>query len=452
MESFTINSYLTLKLENRRTIIHINGKRFIHCKKLLFNFKIEDLKKINKMDKFENLIEYSKDKDQSNTSNFEVTPKQEFWAHCSNLQTWYDNHYEPDLIHYNLSFPLLRELFEAGDQTAGRVFKEHIAKKYESGNPTVRNFLINESYLSYLSKEMFWTTINLDVEEEQKLMLQELEKKINRRLVLLNEFKVLINEVPGFILRKRKVVGLVLYECGLERVPPIIGKLKTLEKLDLSWNKIEQVSDVIGSLILLKELRLTHNNIEEISESIGNLVSLQILDLSGNKLEKVPIFMKYLKSLDLLNLNENKLKEIPKSILYISSLTRLLVGNNNLMELPESIGNHLKNVKVLYAINNNIKIIPSSLSKLSFLEFLDLSVNKLDKLPDNIYKLESLKTLYLGNNKIESLPETIGSLKSIQSIDIVENPLHSLPSSFTKKFINKVLVMTSEQLKGLNRC
>ena len=49
MESFTINSYLTLKLDDRRTIIHVNGKRFIHCKKLLFNFKIEDLKKINKI-------------------------------------------------------------------------------------------------------------------------------------------------------------------------------------------------------------------------------------------------------------------------------------------------------------------------------------------------------------------------------------------------------------------
>ena len=36
----------------------------------------------------------------------DITPKQEFWAHCSNLQTWNENYYDTRLIHTNLAFPL----------------------------------------------------------------------------------------------------------------------------------------------------------------------------------------------------------------------------------------------------------------------------------------------------------------------------------------------------------
>ncbi len=83
----------------------------------------------------------------------EIPPKTEFWAHCSNLQAWYENDYDTRLIHYSLAFHLLKELTHAGDPTAKRVFKEEIAKRYANGIPTVREYLKIEGFLSHLSDE-----------------------------------------------------------------------------------------------------------------------------------------------------------------------------------------------------------------------------------------------------------------------------------------------------------
>lgn len=44
-------------------------------------------------------------------------------------------------------------LTEAGDSLAKRVFKEEIAKRYNSNNPAVKEFLYREGYLHYLTKE-----------------------------------------------------------------------------------------------------------------------------------------------------------------------------------------------------------------------------------------------------------------------------------------------------------
>ncbi|GAH27524.1 unnamed protein product, partial [marine sediment metagenome] len=62
-----------------------------------------------------------------------ITPEQEFWAHCSNLQTWAEHHYDTRLLHSNISFPLLRRLTEAGDPVAKQFFKDEIAERIKLG-------------------------------------------------------------------------------------------------------------------------------------------------------------------------------------------------------------------------------------------------------------------------------------------------------------------------------
>ena len=44
--SIHINAYIALKLENDKTIIYINGKKFRHCKALIFNLAYERLSNI----------------------------------------------------------------------------------------------------------------------------------------------------------------------------------------------------------------------------------------------------------------------------------------------------------------------------------------------------------------------------------------------------------------------
>ncbi|MFX0083187.1 MAG: hypothetical protein ACFE94_15695 [Candidatus Hodarchaeota archaeon] len=81
-----------------------------------------------------------------------ISPEIQFWGHCSNLQAWYENDYNSRLIHSNIAFPLLRKLTEAGDLLAKKVFKEEIAKRFETGHIGTIQFFAYNNYLNFLNK------------------------------------------------------------------------------------------------------------------------------------------------------------------------------------------------------------------------------------------------------------------------------------------------------------
>jgi len=108
-----------------------------------------------------------------------IPPETEFWAHSSNLQVWYENNYDTEVLHTNLAFPLLRRLTKAGDEIAKEVFKKEIIKRVRSGNLNVMTFLIKEGYLNHLDiddADILYQ--ELDFEEYKKL--QNLLKKSSK--------------------------------------------------------------------------------------------------------------------------------------------------------------------------------------------------------------------------------------------------------------------------------
>ena len=110
----------------------------------------------------------------------EIPPEVEFWAHSSNLQAWYEHSYNSQLLHSNLAFPLLRRLTQAGDETAKKMFKKEIVKRFRDENLNVMVFLIIEGYLDELSIEESDDLFQeLDFETYKKLQkrLRESEKK-----------------------------------------------------------------------------------------------------------------------------------------------------------------------------------------------------------------------------------------------------------------------------------
>lgn len=114
------------------------------------------INKINVLDEIESIDDAAEQLDNSMEvykKKFQIKPETEFWGYCSNIHAWAEHNYDTRLLHSNLSFPLLRKLTEVGDPIAQRVFREEIAKIYESGNPTVKKFLEQEGYLKFLSKE-----------------------------------------------------------------------------------------------------------------------------------------------------------------------------------------------------------------------------------------------------------------------------------------------------------
>ncbi len=155
-KEFKVNKYITLKLNyNDKTVIYINGEKFRQCRYLMIeisldNFKSKRFKNINSIDDLEEDPDYSLE---FSADESPIPADVEFWGHSSNLQAWYELDYDTRVLHRNLAFPLLKKLTEIGDKKARKVFKEEIARRYSSGNNTVKEFLKIEGYLDFLSKD-----------------------------------------------------------------------------------------------------------------------------------------------------------------------------------------------------------------------------------------------------------------------------------------------------------
>ncbi|MFW9972620.1 MAG: hypothetical protein ACFFDF_20710, partial [Candidatus Odinarchaeota archaeon] len=154
MLKYKINKFLDLRLEDGKTNIYVNNKLFRHCKYILLNISgdnYEIFRDINSIDDAVEILDRTFEFIGESSSDFH--PDILFWAHCSNLQAWYENNYNSCIIHSNLAFPLLKELTKAGDPIAKKMFKEQIAKRFESKSIRVIQYLLYKGYLSYLNKE-----------------------------------------------------------------------------------------------------------------------------------------------------------------------------------------------------------------------------------------------------------------------------------------------------------
>ena len=117
-KEFRINDWITLKLEDDYTFIYVGDQKFEQCKHLLFTIqkkKVKFFNEINSIDELEGVTR--------SWSKSDISPNDEFWGHCSNLQAWSEYNYDTRILHRNLAFPLLKKLTEVGDPKAKKLFK-----------------------------------------------------------------------------------------------------------------------------------------------------------------------------------------------------------------------------------------------------------------------------------------------------------------------------------------
>ncbi len=160
-----INEFLVLKLEKGKTNIYVKGKKFLQCKRLAIFIPKQSIPIYDNIDSIDEAVDlYQKflyrNKIVENTNALifrdeihDITPEQEFWGHCSNLQAWYEHNYDTRLLHSNLGFPLLKVLVDAGDPDAKRVFKTEVADRFESGHPNAIISIIVARLLDYFNPE-----------------------------------------------------------------------------------------------------------------------------------------------------------------------------------------------------------------------------------------------------------------------------------------------------------
>ena len=341
MQEFKVNHLITLKLEGKDTVIYVAGKRFQQCKYLLINIpedSLDSTKEIISIDEAANNF------DGYPETSTNIPPETRFWAHCSNLETWAENNYDTRLLHSNLAFPLLKKLTEFEDKRALNVFKEEIAKRIESGYfPTIQ-FLWNEGFFKYLTKEELTSILPFNGKELKALV--DIERLLNRKILLnknLNESK---DDQMWFLMKNNKITDLEItgnHESeidgfiDLNYIPEAITRFESLQSLRMVTNAIKIIPKSIGRLNKLNLLNLRFNHITSVPESIGKCINLKSLDLSCNFIKKIPNSIEKLDNLKTLDISHNKLRILPDSIKNLKSLTSISIDNNKFEEFPTAI-------------------------------------------------------------------------------------------------------------------
>lgn len=179
--NFVINDYIRMVLEDNKTIIYFDDKPFRICKGLVLNLSIGELYKLQDFSTIDEQIEYLQVVESDiEAQRFEISPLDEFFVHCSNIQAWVELGYDTALLDHRLSFPLLRLLVRKKDKKAIKVYKEEIAKRFQTTFLTVPFFLIVEHFLDYLNSEEFnWISIqhNPKLKKSIKKALKSMDKK-----------------------------------------------------------------------------------------------------------------------------------------------------------------------------------------------------------------------------------------------------------------------------------
>lgn len=215
---YQINGSITLKLENNKTNIYVNGKLFNQCKYLLLNLSPKDF---NKFDEIESIDEafkiYHKIDRKHEKDKTVLDPKEEFVGHCSNLQAWYENGYDLRILHSSLSFPLLRVLSIAGDLKAKMVLKELVTERILSKNVNTILYFLEEDYLFLFELEELEMLFN-EIDFEEQIPLKTKNYKVNKQNIALKKINALIyRKRIANSLKEKKVIKINLEKRGWRR-------------------------------------------------------------------------------------------------------------------------------------------------------------------------------------------------------------------------------------------
>jgi Leucine-rich repeat (LRR) protein len=455
---FRVNRFISLRLVGNKTLIYIGGKLFDQCQKIIVNLPLNGASNYESIDEFiyndgEGFsIDALYETPGSDSNFYKISPQTEFWAHCSNIQAWADNNYDTKLLSLALSFPMLKKLVELGDETAKKVFKDEIAKRFASRYPPVVKYLVLEEYLDYLNSE----ELEVIVSDMKKVELEGTsldcipeyiyQARILEELDLADNY---IEEVGDQIKNLKNLISLNLWQNQVNYLSRNIGHLKKLKYLILTDNKLNSIPSTIGCMNSLLKPYLGYNYISELPSSISKLRKLKELVIYNNELKFLPESIKFLGSVEMFDLNKNHIRALPNNIGFLNSLKKLLISNNELSELPNSFDN-LKNLEILSLSANKFSEIPYCISRLQSLKQLYISGNRISHISEEFNFPAKLGDLDLSDNKLSKLPKNILKLKFLEDLVLYGNPLVEIPNFILELPRLKYLHLDKIQISLLN--
>jgi internalin A len=193
-------------------------------------------------------------------------------------------------------------------------------------------------------------------------------------------------------------------------------------------------------------LNLGGLGLTEVPPEIGQLTNLHRLELMGNEITSLPAEIFQLTNLRLLSLNDNQLIYLPSEIGLLINLQELALWGNQLTNLPPEIG-QLTNLHKLLVYDNQLASLPPEIGQLTNLQVLGVGTNQLTSLPREIGQLTNLQQLDLFNNQLRHLPTEVGNLNITCEfcLTLENNPLISPPLKVVEQGTAAVLAYLRNQ-------
>lgn len=140
-------------------------------------------------------------------------------------------------------------------------------------------------------------------------------------------------------------------------LPSSLGKMRSLQSLNLQHNPLQRVPEFICSLPNLKALNLSDCGLTSLPACMANISSLQYLDISRNPISSLPDWFGQLTSLRYLLLSDTPLNQ---SISELSKLTRLKCVQNFSAQLNLVCGVHCEGFPLVKSSTLNTTIFLNS--------------------------------------------------------------------------------------------
>jgi hypothetical protein len=185
---------------------------------------------------------------------------------CSTLKTWYEHDCDTNLIvDKRKAFKLLKALIDAGDPLARKVFKDEIAKWFETGDPNLVRNLMEEGSLQYLRSN-------------------ELELLIGMILNTIKDIKDIRYKINAFqsLFEALKNAGL-LSKLAPQIEALTIDIISTIKDLENNEKKIQFFGIFLRVIKDIKQLSKFTSQLEEMFESNFKVLLNMIKDMDNRK-------------------------------------------------------------------------------------------------------------------------------------------------------------------------
>ncbi|KAH9699609.1 LRRNT 2 domain-containing protein [Citrus sinensis] len=235
-------------------------------------------------------------------------------------------------------------------------------------------------------------------------------------------------------------------------LPPALGELSSMTKLDLFSNTLKGNNFFSGSLPI----------------SIGNLSCLQLLNLRNNRIVGIiPVSIQNCLNLNVLDMGENEfVGDIPawmgerfsaNSSDQDNAISYIRGGASDVFEDASVVtkgfmveyNTILNLVKIIDISNNNFSGVPKELTNLMGLQSLNFSHNFFTgKIPENIGNMRSIESLDFSMNQLSGkVPQSMSSLSFLNHLNLSYNNLTGkIPSS------TQLQSMDASSFAGNNLC